>query len=270
MKKLKYLVPLSLVLVLGACQNDESEQPKEEKTAEDTSEDSPKEAEVHNHDHEGEAHDHDHEGGAHDHDHEGEAHDHGDEEEHDHAHGEMSEDEQKIYDGYFKDEQVKDRDLSDWEGDWQSVYPYLKDGSLDPVMEKKAEEGDKSAKEYKEYYTTGYKTDIEHIGIHDGEVTFKKADSEAKGQYEYEGKEILQYEKGNRGVRFIYKKISGDGEAPGYIQFSDHAIAPNKAGHFHLYMGDDNEALLKEMEHWPTYYKDHLSADDIVHEMNHH
>lgn len=27
--------------------------------------------------------------------------------------------------GYFKDNQVKDRKLSDWSGTWQSVYPLL-------------------------------------------------------------------------------------------------------------------------------------------------
>ena len=45
--------------------------------------------------------------------------------------------------GYFKDSQVKDRKLSDYEGDWQSVYPYLKDGTLDEVFEHKAEEDGK-------------------------------------------------------------------------------------------------------------------------------
>ncbi|ENH96888.1 zinc-binding lipoprotein AdcA [Gracilibacillus halophilus YIM-C55.5] len=35
---------------------------------------------------------------------------------------------------YFEDSQVKDRSLSDWEGDWQSVYPLLQDGTLDEVF----------------------------------------------------------------------------------------------------------------------------------------
>lgn len=39
-----------------------------------------------------------------------------------------------IQDGYFKDDQVKDRDLSDYAGEWQSVYPLLKDGTLDEVF----------------------------------------------------------------------------------------------------------------------------------------
>ncbi len=37
---------------------------------------------------------------------------------------------QAIYDGYFDDDQVKDRPLSDYAGDWQSVYPQLQDGTL--------------------------------------------------------------------------------------------------------------------------------------------
>lgn len=85
---------------------------------------------------------------------------------HEHSHGghEMTKGEEKIYKGIFKDEQVKDRPLTDWEGDWQSVYPYLQDGTLDEVFEHKAEEDDsKTAKEYKEYYTTGYKQTLHEL-----------------------------------------------------------------------------------------------------------
>lgn len=37
---------------------------------------------------------------------------------------------------------LKDRTLGDYKGNWQSVYPYLKDGTLDEVMEHKAEDDD--------------------------------------------------------------------------------------------------------------------------------
>lgn len=50
----------------------------------------------------------------------------------------------------FADSDVKDRELSDWNGEWQSAYPYILDGTLDPVMEKKAESGTKTAEEYKD------------------------------------------------------------------------------------------------------------------------
>ena len=49
---------------------------------------------------------------------------------------------------HFADSDVQDRSLVDWDGDWQSVYPYLQDGVLDEVMERKAETGDKTAEEY--------------------------------------------------------------------------------------------------------------------------
>ena len=40
---------------------------------------------------------------------------------------------------HFDDSDVQNRTLSDWDGDWQSVYPYLQEGILDEVMERKAE-----------------------------------------------------------------------------------------------------------------------------------
>ena len=70
-----------------------------------------------------------------------------------------------IYRGYFEDSQIEARTLADWEGDWQSVYPYLQDRSLDPVLAHKAESGEKTIEEYRAYYQTGYKTDVERIVI---------------------------------------------------------------------------------------------------------
>ena len=174
-----------------------------------------------------------------------------------------------IYDGYFKDSQVKDRALSDYEGEWQSVYPLLKAGALDEVFEHKAKQkGDKSAKAYKAYYNAGYQTDINNITISNGTITFMKNGQSVTGQYEYAGKDILKYEKGNRGVRYTFKLVgTGSKDLPKYVQFSDHNIAPTKTGHFHIFMGNDREALLKEMENWPTYYPSHLSEKEIKEEM---
>lgn len=208
--------------------------------------------------HEGE--DHDHEGHEHDH----EAHDH-DHDSHDHAHG--HDHDEKVYQGYFEDSQIAPRTLADWEGDWQSVYPLLQDGTLDPVMEHKAEAGTMTAEEYRAYYDVGYKTDVDRISIAGDTFTFYGEGQPASARYEDDGYEILNYEKGNRGVRFIFKKIEGDEAAPAFVQFSDHAIAPQIADHFHLYWGDDRAALLEELTNWPTYYPSKLSADEVVEEM---
>ena len=66
---------------------------------------------------------------------------------------------------HFDDSDVQERTLSDWDGDWQSVYPFLTNGTLDEVMERKAENGAKTAEEYRAYYETGYKTDVSQITI---------------------------------------------------------------------------------------------------------
>ncbi|WP_299742389.1 metal ABC transporter solute-binding protein, Zn/Mn family [Rossellomorea sp. y25] len=193
-------------------------------------------------------------------------------EEHDHDHShKLDEEAQKIYDGYFEDEQVKDRELSDWEGDWQSVYPYLLDGTLDEVFAHKAEDGDKTAEEYKEYYTIGYKTGVERIMIDGDTFTFYEDGKKSSGHYTYDGYEILTYEKGNRGVRYIFKLADEEeGKMPNYIQFSDHSIAPTDSHHYHLYWGEDREALLEEVVNWPTYYPSDLSGEEIADEMMMH
>lgn len=180
-----------------------------------------------------------------------------------------------IYAGYFEDEQVKDRELSDWNGEWQSVLPYLEDGTLDPVMEKKAaaEGATMTAEEYKEYYTVGYATDVTNINIKDDKMTFIKADgSQATGTYKYEGYKILQYKKGNRGVRFLFTKVDGDEAAPKSIQFSDHNIAPTPGlSHYHIYMSDvEHDVLLEEMENWPTYYPTEWNSGEILSDQLNH
>lgn len=194
--------------------------------------------------------------GSHDH----EVHDH---DEHAHAHDH----DDQIYKGYFEDSQIADRPLSDWEGDWQSVYPLLQDGTLAPVMAHKAEAGTMTAEEYTAYYNVGYQTDVERITIEGDTVSFYAAGEPLVADYVYDGYEVLTYEKGNRGVRFIFAKTQGDETAPGFIQFSDHRIAPSTADHYHLYWGDDRAALLEELSNWPTYYPSDLSADEIVAEM---
>lgn len=189
---------------------------------------------------------------------------------HGHAHAHDHAPQKTVAKGYFEDAQIAPRSLSDWQGAWQSVYPLLLDGKLDAVMAHKAEHGDKTAAEYAAYYKTGYATDVGGIVIDGDRVTFQRADKAVSARYAADGYEILTYEKGNRGVRFIFKKTEGDAEAPGFIQFSDHKIAPEAADHYHLYWGDDRAGLLKELTNWPTYYPAALSPQQVADEMMAH
>lgn len=175
-----------------------------------------------------------------------------------------------VYKGYFEDADIADRTLVDWTGDWQSVFPYLEDGSLDPVWDYKAKTGDMSAEEYKDYYTVGYKTDVEQIII-DGEkntMTFVRNGEAKTFTYKYEGYEVLTYKRGNRGVRYLFTAEEEDAGEFQHIQFSDHAIAPQDSEHFHIYWGEEeHDVLLEELDNWPTYYATGLTGKEIAQEI---
>ena len=174
--------------------------------------------------------------------------------------------------GIFEDSQVADRPLSDWEGEWQSVYPYLLDGTLDSVFTDKAEDtGEKTAEEYKEYYTIGYESTFTGLTITADSITFYEGDTARTGTYAYSGYQILTYESGKKGVRYLFERTDDAEAAPKYVQFSDHIIEPTASAHFHIYLGDDSHAaLLEEMDNWPTFYPAGMDGDEIVEEMLHH
>lgn len=190
-----------------------------------------------------------------------------------HSHGKpMSEAEQKAAEGMFDNEAVKDRNLTDWDGVWQSVYPYLLTGELDPVFKKKAEkDNNHSFAEIKEYYRKGYATDIETIGIENGIIEFTAHGKVSACKYHYAGYKILSYASGKKGVRYLFECKDAASSAPKYVQFSDHIIAPRQSAHFHIFTGNSSqEALLKEMDNWPTYYPYQLTEKQVVDDMLHH
>ena len=106
--------------------------------------------------------------------------------------------------GFFLTQDVKDRTLADYEGEWQSVHLYLKDRTLDTVMEAKAKKGDMTAIEYKQYYDTGCKTDVEKIVIKGNRMSFTRGGKTATATYQYDGFRILDCAKSNYGVRFLF------------------------------------------------------------------
>lgn len=191
---------------------------------------------------------------------------------HGHHHGKpLSEMERKASEGVFADKDVKDRALSDWDGIWQSLNPYLLNGDLDPVLEKKAKAGDKSVEEYRAYYKKGYATNVEMIGIENNVMEFHVGKEVNACKYRYAGYKILTYTSGKKGVRYLFECSEAGSKAPKYVQFSDHTIAPRQSQHFHIYMGNESqEALLKEMDNWPTYYPYNMTKEQIVDEMLYH
>ncbi|AFH95768.1 TPA: metal-binding protein ZinT [Providencia stuartii] len=190
---------------------------------------------------------------------------------HSHAHP-QSEKAIQASKGIFNDVDVKDRKLSDWDGIWESIYPLLITGKLDPVLEHKAKNNkDKTVDEYRAYYKKGYQTDVENISIENNIIEFTQNGQISRCEYHYSGFKILHYTSGKKGVRYLFECQDKHSKAPKYIQFSDHIIEPQASGHFHLYMGNEShEKLLQQMDNWPTYYPYSLNDEQIVHEMLHH
>jgi zinc transport system substrate-binding protein len=183
------------------------------------------------------------------------------EEGHDHSH----EDEP------FTVEDVKDRTLADWAGDWQSVYPYLLDGTLDPVMEHKAESGEKTVKEYYEQYKTAYVTDMDKVIITDDSMTFYRNGAPATARYAYKGTGITPVDDGSLWVRYKFEALGNPPTGvPRYIMFSDHLHAPAKPEHFHIYSSNESfDALMEDTDpvNYPTYYPSGFTKNEIVAEM---
>jgi zinc transport system substrate-binding protein len=181
--------------------------------------------------------------------------------EHGHAHGDEN----------FTIEDVKDRTLSDWEGEWQSVYPYLLDGTLNPVMEYKAESGEKTAREYYDQYKTAYVTDMDRVVITNDSMTFYRNGIPATARYTYKGTGITPEDDGTLWVRYKFEAAGNPPNgAPRYIMFSDHLHAPAKAEHFHIYSSNESfDALMEDTNpvNYPTYYPSALTKDEIVAEM---
>ncbi len=105
---------------------------------------------------------------------------------------EHAEDEKTITKGYFEDSAVKDRTFLITLANGESVYPYLVDGTLDPVFDYKAKIGKKNDEKtrYKAYYTTGYKTDIKNINITDTTMEFQKRMEQLLKRNKYVGYKI--------------------------------------------------------------------------------
>ncbi|WP_366509131.1 ZinT/AdcA family metal-binding protein [Ruminococcus sp.] len=185
------------------------------------------------------------------------------EDEHDHDHDHSKEV------STFEDDEVKDRPLSDWEGDWQSAYPLVLDGSLDEAWEHKSEDGSMTAEEYKDYYTKGYKSDYNAISIHNDHIKFTDKNGKVtESDYKYTGYFIQDWSTGTRAAMYRFEAEDKNSGAPVYIEFNDHIIEPEKAEHFHIRMSNESyDAIVDPEGNWPTFFDAALSPEEVCDEV---
>lgn len=173
----------------------------------------------------------------------------------------------------FEDDEVQDRPLSDWEGDWQSPYPFVLDGTLDKAWEAMAEtKGKMTAEEYKEYYKTGYETDIKSVKIDGDNITYTYDNGKTvSSDYKYTGYFIQDWSGGTRAAMYRFEAEDKNSGAPVYIEINDHMIEPAEAEHFHLRMSDESyDAIVDPEKYWPTFFPAEMSGEDICNHLAGH
>lgn len=164
-------------------------------------------------------------------------------------------------------EDIKDRTLAEFSGEWQSMHPLLLEGRLEQFCEYKAE-NDEDASTTKETMYEKYKNvwacDAKEIKIEDNAITFTYSDgTTASAEYTYAGYSIKYAEDGSIGnVRYQFETESAD--APKYVQFNDHGHEPAEVEHFHIYFGDESfEALLSASTN-PYFMRSGLTDEEIL------
>lgn len=172
----------------------------------------------------------------------------------------------------FKDDEVEDRSLSDWNGEWQSAYPFALDGTLDKAFESMAKDGEMSADEYMTYYLNGYKTDIASIEIKGDHIDFTYSDGTKVGSdYKYVGYYIQNWSTGTKAAMYRFEAENMDTDAPKYIEFNDHMIEPANAKHFHIRMSNESfDAIVDPENSWPTFFSMDMDGEEICEHLEGH
>ena len=185
---------------------------------------------------------------------------------HHHDHGESEAHSKEV--STFEDDQVQDRSLTDWDGEWQSAYPYVLDGSLDEGFAHKAESGKMTAEEYKAYYATGYETELKTIAINGETNTITYTDVNGKtcaSPYKYVGYYIQDWSTGTRAAMYRFEALDKASGAPVFIELNDHIIEPCQAEHFHFRSSNTGFDDIEDPEsRWPTFFPAAWDAEDVL------
>lgn len=186
--------------------------------------------------------------------------------EHDHDHGHEE----------FDPDNVFDRPLSDWAGDWTTIEKALKNGDLDEYAEHSAEEGE-DLKAAKAKLELKWKSEHETLKITEKGVSFGSAEV----SYKYAGYKIVESDHG-ASVWYGFESENADSEAPKFIAFSDHGTGANEdeheeheedehedehnhAPHFHIRYGNESFEALTQIEGWaPTYFESTATGEEIA------
>ncbi|MCR5188972.1 MAG: zinc ABC transporter substrate-binding protein [Treponema sp.] len=180
-------------------------------------------SEHHHHHHEGEAEEHEH---NHEH-HEAEAHEH-------------------HHDDEITEADIKARKLSEFNGEWQSLYPVLKKGALEEYVHSQAEKKSISEKDSFAEIEAKWNCGVKNIVIKGNKITFIYDNGKKETEtYKYAGFATKTNDEGK--ISSIRYKFESKGKkGPKYVMLNDHGHEPaDSVAHFHIYFGNkDFDELL--------------------------
>lgn len=155
---------------------------------------------------------------------------------------------------------IRDRALTDWLGDWQSVLPYIQDGSMDSFISAKSVETETTHLTQWVRYLKQFATSYTNITIEDGRASFVSQIGTVSANYHYNGYMIAESSHGPA-VWYTYQCDQPESGAPLYLAFNDHGHGipgehdGEEVGHYHLrYSYEDIDGLVSLGEWSPTFF----------------
>lgn len=201
--------------------------------------------------------------------------------EHDHDHGHEH--------AEIDPDNVKDRELTDFAGDWATIETALAAGALDEYITHQAEENEVSFDEQKSTYESAWKTDYPTLRVDGDKITFVSDSGEVSATYAYANYELIEGDHG-LSVWYGYTKESGDDAAPQNLVFNDHGDGnvheeeehdehdesdahdehdsdehhEHATAHTHVRYGSETVAELAAITDWTPFYFDAAASHEEV------
>lgn len=174
--------------------------------------------------------------------------------------------------GDFDPSDVKDRDLADFDGGWQSIAPMVADGSLDAYIDSVAQENGLTTDAAKTAQLSVYQSDFDTFTVAGDTVSIQNATGSYSAAYAYEGYAIVESDHG-ASVWYQYAVTEPVEGMPAYLLFNDHGIGADEhdheeehedaLAHTHLRYGDEGFDALLEVEGWSPFF---VAADATAEE----
>ena len=194
--------------------------------------------------------------------------------EHEHEHEEGEEEHEHSHEHEeIEPEDIQDRPLSDFAGEWKSLQPLLLAGELDAFCEHKAEEDEDESTTKETYfakYAANWACDAVTMNITGDTIAFTDENGKTvSGTYAYAGYTPILAEDGDvKSVRYQFTTDSAD--APKFVQFNDHGYQAGGAEHFHVYFGNDSFDALLTASSNPYFVAADLTTAGILQQLMGH